>query len=592
MLRRNDGAASPVKKKKEPNSKKKKDSAKSSSTDTKQSKSLATDTKTETKKKLPEKKKPENAVPKKKVPEKTVPKKKVPEKKTDEPQKEQKDNRKQERDDPEEPSKSLYPGGPEAFDNERYDPSKWTCKEYLFDGKATSDHLGKMEEVRGKSIQEGIQHFQAHPELYIAMMYQSSMINFVEAKQKYHLLHRRNTYLYRPQIGTGNRGWMTLLINEYEQLPRFPNNELPEKNRDKHTDHFEFQGRKLHIPYTMNKPIMPGRGMGIGDSPDLAIFHNIDPSDVHQGTIGDCWLLGAISALAEFDGAIKKLFRKTKKLEQRPLPGPNMYTVSLYDLKTWKEVDIEIDERLPVKADMSGKLLGARLSNRGELWVSYLEKACAVHCGGWDKIHGGACTHAWSLLTGCKYQYDIHKNPQTGKYYALGKYNPTKKQWEDHCNCPHEDSGRLWKVDWPEVGGGGSRHREIDKDELFQKMCAWDKENYIVSAATSGAGGHSSAGEDDGLVDDHAYSVIECYDNVAGTGIGMMKIRNPWGQGEIEDGEFDDDGPGWDKYPEIKAELKPVVADDGIFWVTKDEFFRFFQSIYLSASNMTRFLED
>jgi hypothetical protein len=76
--------------------------------------------------------------------------------------------------------------------------------------------------------------------------------------------------------------------------------------------------------------------------------------------------------LAEFDGAIKKLFRKTKLLEKRPLPGPNMYTITLWDMRTWKEVDIQIDERLPVKADGSGKLLGARLSVDGELWVSYL----------------------------------------------------------------------------------------------------------------------------------------------------------------------------------------------------------------------------
>jgi hypothetical protein len=136
-------------------------------------------------------------------------------------------------------------------------------------------------------------------------------------------------------------------------------------------------------------------------------------------------------------------------------------------------------------------------------------------------------------------------NPETGKYYALGKYNPTKKKWEDHYNCPHEGNGRLWKVDWPEVGGGGSRNKEVTKEELFQKMCAWDKENYIVAAGTSGAGGVSSAGADDGLVDDHAYSVLECHANVAGTGIDMMKVRNPWGKGEIEDGMFDDDGPGW-----------------------------------------------
>ena len=61
---------------------------------------------------------------------------------------------------------------------------------------------------------------------------------------------------------------------------------------------------------------------------------------------------------------------------------------------------------------------------------------------------------------------------------------------------------------------------------------------------------------------------------------------------EIEDGEFDDDGPGWDRYPQIKALLNPVVADDGLFWVTKQEFFKYYGTIYLSASNMTEFLED
>ena len=69
-------------------------------------------------------------------------------------------------------------------------------------------------------------------------------------------------------------------------------------------------------------------------------------------------------------------------------------------------------------------------------------------------------------------------------------------------------------------------------------------------------------------------------------------MRNPWGSGEIDDGDFDDDGPGWDEYPQIKAELNPVFADDGIFWVTKEEFFRFYQTFYVSASNMTEFLED
>lgn len=117
-------------------------------------------------------------------------------------------------------------------------------------------------------------------------------------------------------------------------------------------------------------------------------------------------------------------------------------------------------------------------------------------------------------------------------------------------------------------------------------MHAWDQANYIVS------GGTKKTTTDIGLVDSHAYTIIESVEDACGTGINLLKVRNPWGEGEMEDGEFDDDGPGWDEYPQIRKLLKPVAADDGIFWMTDKEFFRYFDTIYVSASDMTEFLED
>jgi hypothetical protein len=188
-------------------------------------------------------------------------------------------------------------------------------------------------------------------------------------------------------------------------------------------------------------------------------------------------------------------------------------------------------------------------------------------------------------MTGCKNQYEIWRNPKTGKFGCYLKYHPGKKKWNDHANCPHEGDNRFWRVEWPGVGGGGGRDKECTEEELFMKLWAWDKENYVVAAGTSGK-------SNEGMADDHAYSVIECHNNVAGTNIDLLKVRNPWGKGEIQKGMFDDDGPGWDRYPQIKKKLNPVIADDGLFWVTKAEFFEFFSNIYLSASNMTQFLED
>jgi len=49
--------------------------------------------------------------------------------------------------------------------------------------------------------------------------------------------------------------------------------------------------------------------------------------------------------LQSFDGAIKKLFRKTKDLDKMPFADGrvNFYTITLYDLETWEEVDYVID---------------------------------------------------------------------------------------------------------------------------------------------------------------------------------------------------------------------------------------------------------
>ncbi len=238
--------------------------------------------------------------------------------------------------------------------------------------------------------------------------------------------------------------------------------------------------------------------------------------------------------------------------------------------------------------DVSGTFL-ISLSSHTCCCYHYYCRYCSCYCsGGWDKITGGQCSHAWSLMTGCRAQYTIRKNPQTGKFACYAKYNPNTGKWTKHVNCPH-DNRDMWRVAWPKVGGGGGTKLELNEDELFEKMYAFDVENFIVAAGTNGT---SDKNKTDGMVDNHAYSVIEAVRKAAGTNIDLFKVRNPWGKGEIENGEFDDDGPGWKQYPEIKKMLNPVVADDGIFWMKKQEFFRLFDHIYVSASNMTHFLED
>lgn len=463
----------------------------------------------------------------------------------------------------------------------RIDPAKWKFEEIRFNGSSSYSKVGREERVNGP-VQQGMEEMRKHPSKYVSLWYQTNVKDWPAKNQQYTLIHREGTEGYQP-MGVSPSGRFSCVFIKYERCTAFPNNELPLQFRDRYTDTMSYLGRRLHS--AKNKPLMPGRGMGLGDAPDLKIIGDVDPSDIHQGSVGDCWLLSAISALAEFDGAVKQLFRKTPNLDRMPLDGPNKYIVSLYDLSSWREVDVVIDERLCVQSN--GRLLGAAPSEDGELWVCYLEKALAAHCGGWDKIKGGQCTHGWALMTGCKHQYTVRKNKATGKYACYAKYNSLTGRWSRHANSPHDCEQAVWQVAWPDVGGGGTQ--ELTQEELFLRMCAWDDENYIVGASVDGV---SDKNRTDGMVNNHAYSVIEAHDDVAGTPIDLFKVRNPWGKGEIENGEFDDDGPGWNRWPQVKRALKPVVADDGIFYLTKKEFFHHFSTIYLSASNMSEFLED
>ena len=404
---------------------------------------------------------------------------------------------------------------------ENVDPSKWTLVEAKFDGRWDADKFGQEEKVKKQSIRLAIKKFKEDPTELIAMCYQTDALEWPVNKQKYELLHRKGTEQFRPRNIKDN-GWMTLLWWKYHPLAPLEKNLLPVQYRDKYTDtvlahwaHKQLSG--IHDD-SKNPPILPGRGMGCVDTPAIKIIGDVDPEDVEQGFIGDCWMLSAISSLAEFDGAIRRLFRKTPNLDKMPQETPNKYIVSLWDLETWKEVDIEIDERLCAHPDKSGRLLGAKPSADGELWVPYLEKAVAAHCGGWDKITGGQCTHGWALLTGCPYQYTIRKEDDTGKFSCWGKYDPDAKEWMTRRNSPHDSDARMWENPWPSVGGGGAAGSQLTEEELFMRMCAWDDENYIIAAGIT-------TPMDEGLVDTHAYSVIECLNDVAGTVIDLLKVR-------------------------------------------------------------------
>lgn len=453
------------------------------------------------------------------------------------------------------------------------DPSKWMFPEVEFSGSYSFHQQPVLEEVSAV-ISKGNEQLKAEPHLYDGLYYQSNMVDWPEDQQQYKFVKRTGSGFQVTEAAGGGFTWVEA---KYQVLT--PDVEV---QPDAFTDSMNYGG------YALAAPRMPGRGSGCADVPSIKVIDVAHPRDVSQGGVGDCWLLCSMSAVAEYKGVIQSLFKNTTNITERPLDTFNQYTITLYDLSSpeWKPVDVVIDERLCSKPDNSS-LLGAHPTLTGELWVCYLEKAIAAHCGGWDEINGGTCTHAWRLLLGCKHVYTFKKKDDG--FECFGTFNPNTNEWEQLDNSPHKGFQALWPMVWPEVGGGGGLDLKLNDEDFFDRMCAWDDENYIMACG-------SEAGSDkeqvEGIVQGHAYTILECMQNPGGADVDLIKVRNPWGKGEFTAGKWTDEGSGWAAHPEVKAACNPKDADDGCFWMEKDEFFEFFPTVYLCALDMTGLQKD
>lgn len=113
---------------------------------------------------------------------------------------------------------------------------------------------------------------------------------------------------------------------------------------------------------------------------------SVDPNDVAQGALGDCYLMAAMAATARANPEhIQKLIKDN---------GDGTYDVTLYVRKNaWSKpvpVTKKIDARLP--GDGSSNLyagFGDQSGGKREMWPALLEKTLAQHKGSYETIQGG-----------------------------------------------------------------------------------------------------------------------------------------------------------------------------------------------------------
>ena len=279
-------------------------------------------------------------------------------------------------------------------------------------------------------------------------------------------------------------------------------------------------------------------------------------SDVKQGAIGDCWFLAAVTALSGTPSLLMRLcverdeqagvygfcfFRDGQwiyevvddRLCVRYPEDPRLYLLQIFgdmpnrdtswDNMAWEWLPKEMRQKL-LKGQRT--LYFSSCKQGEETWLPLIEKAYAKAHGDYQAIEGGSAGEGIEDLTG---GVNVSLNP------------------EDIL-----DRDRLWneltQVNEAFLFGCGSPREESENEESHGP----------------------------GLVSGHAYTVLEAkeVETEDHQKVKLLKIRNPWGNTEWK-GPWSDGSKEWT--PEMMQELKHRFGDDGIFWITFDDWLQYYR---------------
>jgi calpain-15 len=133
------------------------------------------------------------------------------------------------------------------------------------------------------------------------------------------------------------------------------------------------------------------------------VSERIEPNDILQGSIGDCYFLSALSAIAENDFRIKNLFPCLEVSKH----GVYMARVLHRGVLT----EVVVDDYVPVNEQ--GEPLFAKPAGGREIWVMLLEKCWAKVNGSYGSIVGGLPNEVLHAFTGSPtYLHDIPRAPE------------------------------------------------------------------------------------------------------------------------------------------------------------------------------------
>lgn len=273
----------------------------------------------------------------------------------------------------------------------------------------------------------------------------------------------------------------------------------------------------------------------IFNSNNYQIFDStIEPNDIKQGILGDCYLLGSIAAISKFQNRVKKIFLSREK------ESKGCYCVGFYLNGMFQE--IIIDDFFPVRPPKMKPAFNS--SPKKEIWVMMLEKAWAKYHGGYLNIDAGLVKEALHDLTGAPSETFFIKNQNLEENWHI-LYKANLKKF---------------------ILAGGTKDLNSDGTDRANKSI--------------------------GLSGCHAYAIIDVFELErtrsgvkmvknykkknfnSKNSIKLLKIKNPWGRGEWK-GTWNDNYSLWT--PELRENLGMQKSEnDGVFCMELEDFLKYF----------------
>mmetsp|Transcript_19063 Transcript_19063/g.50114 ORF Transcript_19063/g.50114 Transcript_19063/m.50114 type:complete len:422 (+) Transcript_19063:515-1780(+) len=309
----------------------------------------------------------------------------------------------------------------------------------------------------------------------------------------------------------------------------------------------------------------------------------IEPADIAQGQLGDCWLLSAFACMAEHPGFIQNMFLQREynprgKYQVRngfsaanpgprhsptiPPSAPILATsqVRLFDKLKEHFVVVNIDDRIPCSAQTGKPCFTS--PHGDELWVLLLEKAFAKFCGSYHALEGGQVLWALEAMSGCAV--------------------------ESFCTIDNDGTWTMLELRHkPEPGNKrkcsmGVTEMKKKSDEMYGMIKSYHAKGCVMGAGSKGKDETltEGRGKEGGIVPGHAYTIVNVYESF---GHKLIKLRNPWGTFEW-DGDWSDKSDMWSKHKMVKQSVGFMAGgtkdvDDGSFWMAWDDFVKYFDCL-------------